>query len=236
MNSKKMNLLLEVDYKVACDRFNEGLIGLKHDYHKEAQEDFKEALRRAESAYRLSKKFKDKVRAKWLICYILILTRSYEYDSFSKTEKIKPLSKLLEKKQRYVAELIFNEIKGLREEFEKTKLTWKWVPGRKKQKEQMDHMVIIMLSFFQSRALENVNMSISSSKFSSEHFMKNIDLSNSYQRTLIREDSFIKSSYQRDLWTEHVLMPTIVKLKHKNYRMYNEIRFFQINSKIISEF
>ena len=178
---EKVNLVLEMDYRVACDRFNEGLLGIKHDFHEAAHEDFQEARRRAESAYRLSRKFKDKLRAKWLNCYLLILTNSYEYDSDSMTKKIKPLTKLSERKQRYIADKIFNQIKSLVVEFEQIKLTWTWVPGRKKDKQReqdmMDQMLRLMLPYMWSRVqlFENVNRNISSTEFNFERLMENTE-------------------------------------------------------------
>ena len=159
---EKVRKLLKVDFYCAMKRFDVAMIHLEHNDHHGAYEELKEALSRAERAFFLTDKFKQKVHCKWILCYSCILTDSYDSDN----KEFRPFSTLEEKKRRLIAKLIFMEINGLLHAFEKIE---------KEEQDSMDELLKIMLPFMWPHVERLKNRDNSILSFNSNKLMEYID-------------------------------------------------------------
>ena len=101
--SKKLDTLLEKDYKSAGDFLNSAMISIEdHDY-EDAYEDFKKALERATDAYNCSKTDDLKlIQSSKMKMFCYIATKSYDKES----KHFIPYDSLPRKKKDLIARLV----------------------------------------------------------------------------------------------------------------------------------
>ena len=108
--SKRIDVLLEKDYKSAVDFLGDGIRSFEHHDFEESHKDFKKVLDKATDAYNCAQNNDLKlIQSSKMKIFCYIVTKSYDKDS----KHFIPYESLLQKKKDLIASLVRTQIEKL---------------------------------------------------------------------------------------------------------------------------